>query len=107
MRQPSAVQEQNNYSFFLGENTVETPRLLLAVLNLVTPKRLKRDVVCFGILSLTVNYKEDVSSLQTKMNINTTKQPPLNQCPHHKGLCQSYHRAVLLRIQVAKLKLKL
>lgn len=55
MSQPNAIQEQNSYSFFLGENTVGTPRLLLPVPNLVTPKRLKRDVVCFSILSLPGN----------------------------------------------------
>lgn len=73
MSQPSAVQEQNNHSFFLGENTAETLHLLLSVLNLVTPKRLKRDVVCFSILSFAVNDKGDFCSLGTKMNRNTTK----------------------------------
>lgn len=81
MSQPSAVQEQNNCSFFLGENTVETPDLLLPVLNLVTPKRLNRDVVCFSILALAVNDKEDLCSLQVKMNRNTTKTTSLKPMP--------------------------
>jgi len=81
MGQPSAVQEQNNCSFFLGENTAETPRLLLPVLNLVTTKRLKRDVVCFSIVSLAVNDKEDLCSLQIKMNRNTTKTTSFKPMP--------------------------
>lgn len=81
MSQPSAIQEQYNYSFFLGENTVETPRLLLPVLNLVTPKRLKRDVVCFSILSLAGNDKEDLCSLQIKMNRNTRKPTSFKPMP--------------------------
>lgn len=52
---------------------METPHLLLPNLNLVTPQRLKRDVVCFTILSLDVNDKEDICSLWIKMNRNTTK----------------------------------
>lgn len=52
---------------------METPHLLLPDLNLVTPKRLKRDVVCFSILSLAMNDKEDFCSLWIKMNRNTTK----------------------------------
>lgn len=81
MSQPSAVQERNNCSFFLGENTVETPRLLLPVLNLATPERLERDGVCFSILSPAVNDKEDLCALEIKTSRNTIKTTSFKPVP--------------------------
>lgn len=72
--EPAKCRSRTDQLQFLSwKNKVETPHLLLPDLNLVTPKRLKRDVVCFSILSLAMNDKEDLCSLWIKMNRNTTK----------------------------------
>lgn len=94
--EPAKCRSRTDQLQFLSwKNKVETPHLLLPDLNLATPKRLKSDV-CFSILSLAMNDKEDLCSLWIKMNRNTAKTT-FKPISCHKNFCQHYLAAVLFK----------